>query len=138
MSNAAIIVTLVLVASAFWFARNGAPLPGPFKARSCQGAGWRRAFPKATKQDIRAFLSVFVEAFAFHDQHRLKFNPSDRILDVYRALYPHKWLADALELETLAASVEKTYGIRFAQVWHESLTLGELFSRVQSTRRIHE
>ncbi len=136
MSTIGIIITLVLLASAFWVARKGAPLPGLFNSRSCQGAGWRRAFPDATKQDIRSFLSVFVEAFAFHDQHRLKFNPNDGILDVYRSLYPQKWLPDALELETLAASVEKKYGVEFAKVWNETLTLGQLFSHVQ-VRGVH-
>lgn len=132
MSNAGIIITLALIASAFWVARKGAPLPGIFGSRSCQGASWLRAFPHATNHDIRSFLSVFVDAFAFHDQHRLKFNPNDRILDVYRALYPHKWLPDALELETLAVSVEKKYDIEFVKVWNEGLTLGQLFSQVQS------
>ena len=138
MSSAAIITILVLVASAFWVARNGAPLPRPFKTRSCQGAVWQRASPDAPKQEIRSFLSLFVEAFAFHDQHRLKFNPNDKILAVYRARYPHEWLPDALELETLAQSVEKKYGIQFAQVWNESLTLGELFSHVQGAPRVPE
>jgi len=138
MSTSAIVITLILAASAFWFARNGAPLPKPFKARSCQGAGWRRAFPAASKQDIRSFLSVFVEAFAFHGSQRLKFNPNDSILSVYRALYRHKWLPDALELETLAMSVEKKYGVRFAEVWKESLTLGELFAAVQGNEHSHQ
>jgi propanediol dehydratase small subunit len=127
MITSGLAITLLAIAAAIWFARNGAPLPGPFKARTCQGSGWRRAFPKAPKDDIRAFLSLFVEAFAFHASHRLKFNPKDTILSVYRALYPHKWLPDALEVETLAASVEKLYGVKLGEVWSETLTLGELF-----------
>jgi hypothetical protein len=33
---------------------------------------------------------------------QLKFSPDDRVLDVYRALYPDCTLPDDLELETLA------------------------------------
>ena len=81
---------------------------------------------------------MFVEAFAFHESQRLKFNPKDSILCVYRALYPHKWLPDALELETLAMSVEEKYGVRFTEVWKESLTLGELFAVVQGNEHSHQ
>lgn len=135
MSTATIVITLLLLAACVWFVRNGAPLPGQLIARSCQGVGWRRAFPSASKEDIRSFLSVFVEAFAFHVSQRLKFNPNDRILAIYRALYPHKWQPDALELETLAKSVERIYGVRLAEVWNENITLGEFFAKVQGAER---
>ena len=62
----------------------GGRLPSGFRDRACQGRGWRRAFPNAPKDRIRAFLQVFVGAFAFRDSERLQFSPDDRILDVYR------------------------------------------------------
>ncbi len=132
VSTSAIVFTLVVVASLLWFARNGVRLPLPFRTRSCQGTGWRRAFPNAPKDDIRSFLSVFVEAFAFHARERLKFNPNDNILAIYRARYPHKWLPDALELETLAMAVERKYRVSFTEVWSEHLSLGELFAHVHN------
>ena len=134
MSFSSFVVLGLLVAFALWCYRDGAQLPKRFKSRSCQGAAWRRAFPRASKEEIRSFLSIFVEAFAFKENQRLKFNPDDRILSVYQSLYPHKWQPDALELETLANSVEKNYGVKFSELWQEGTTLGQLFSAVRSTR----
>ena len=135
MGALAIVFTFMFVAGAFWFGRNGVPLPKPLGSRSCQGAGWRSAFPSTSKEEIRSFLSVFIEAFLFHERHRLKFNTGDSIFGIYRAMYPHKWQPDGLELETLAASIEKKYGVRLAEVWSESLTLGELFARIHGGSR---
>jgi propanediol dehydratase small subunit len=135
MNTVAIVIALLFVAPAIWISRNGAPLPKPFRSRPCQGAGWRRAFPMASKQEIRDFLLVFMEAFVFDRRQKLKFHPNDSILSVYRAGNPHKWQPDGLELEQFELSVEKTYGVRLSEVWRESLTLGELFDVVQSTKR---
>jgi len=41
---------------------------------------------------------------------QLKFSPDDRVLDVYRALYPDCTLPDDLELETLARLITQKYG----------------------------
>jgi propanediol dehydratase small subunit len=105
--SASIIITLVIIAALIWSAWKGMPLPLPFRNRVCQGAGWRRAFPDVPKQNIREFHALFAEAFAFKDGAKLQFNPNDKILDVYRSLYPHKWQPDALEVETLATLIEK-------------------------------
>jgi len=100
----------------------------PFRIRTCQGVEWRKAFPDVPKQNIRAFLLLFVDAFAFKDSAKLQFNPNNKILDVYRSLYRHEWLPDALELEMFAKLIEKTYRVSFNAVWSEHLTLGELFA----------
>jgi propanediol dehydratase small subunit len=126
-----IIVVLILAASVVWAAFFGGQLPQPFHGRTCQGKGWRQTFPSAPKQELREFLSVFVEAFAFSSKEKLKFSPDDQILQVYRALYPSKWLPDALEVETLAKDVEAKYGFTLESIWHENLTLGELFAKTQ-------
>jgi propanediol dehydratase small subunit len=130
MITLAIVITLVFVAAMYWFARNGVPLPKLLRSRSCQGAGWRHAFPNTSKEDIRLFLSVFIAAFSFHEKQRLKFSPSDSIFGIYRAMYPHEWKFDGCELEILEASIKKKYGIQLFEIWSESLTLGELFARV--------
>ena len=38
---------------------------------------------------------------------KLKFSPGDRILDVYRAVYPSRWTPDALGLEAFAEELDK-------------------------------
>ncbi|BBE50660.1 hypothetical protein OYT1_ch1100 [Ferriphaselus amnicola] len=109
-------------------------LPGQFGDRACQGRGWRSAFPTAPKAEIREFLALFAEAFAFPNKEKLKFSPDDKILSVYRTLYPSRWTPDALEVETLAKDIEAKYGLQFSSVWSENLTLGELFAKVQERR----
>lgn len=115
-----------------WFRelRLGARPPAPYGQRVCQGAAWRRAFPHASKQDLRDFLAVFADAFAFRSSSRLNFSPDDSLLAIYLAHYPSRWTPDALELETLAQQVERHYKVHFADLWHERLTLGELFAAV--------
>ena len=41
-------------------------------------------------------------------------------------------MADALELETLAKEVEVRYAVKLESIWHDHLSLGELF---ESTRK---
>ncbi|MCZ8076340.1 MAG: hypothetical protein O9341_19645 [Paucibacter sp.] len=132
MSVAIVLTTLAALGVLLWASRNGLKLPMPYRERGCQGAGWRQAFPTASKEEIRSFLSLFVDAFAFKAADRLKFNPEERVLDVYRALYPSKWAPDSLEVETLAKALRKTYNIDLGAIWSNATTLGELFSQAHS------
>ena len=100
--------------------------------RGCMGIRWRRRFPNSPKSEMREFLTIFVEAFGFSHKRRTCFSPDDRVLDVYRADYPPGSLADNLELETLGLRLGKRYGIDFAAVWREDLTLGELYERTRT------
>ena len=97
--------------------------------RRCTGILWRRRFPSASKQDIRSFLDRFVDAFGFSLKRRLCFSPDDKVIDVYRTLYPTPgWGADSLEMETLVTLLEKTYGLDVARLLQREYTLGELFA----------
>jgi propanediol dehydratase small subunit len=114
--------------------RFGTSLPKRYQSRKCEGAQWRRAFPQAAKEDIREFLLLFAAAFAFKDSEKLKFSPDDRIWEIYRDLYPNRWVADALELETLNDALNAKHGIALGEIWSEKLTLGEVFAGVQRAR----
>ena len=116
-----------LVKSIFDALFGGGP-PRAYRERSCQGRAWLRQFPDATKQEIRDFLSCFAEGFAYREREKLKFHPGDAVYSIYRAQYPTLGWGDALELETLAALLEKRYGFSLAGNWSESLTLGQVFS----------
>ena len=97
--------------------------------RACTGRQWKRRFPDASKSQIRAFLSLFLSAFAFGRERLLCFSPDDRVMDVYRTLYsPKLTLADALELETFAHGLQKTYGTDVIPIWRDDITLGDLFA----------
>lgn len=131
MGTSTIVILSLIAASVLWSVLFGGRLPKPYNTRSCQGKGWRIAFPSASKQDIREFLAVFVDAFAFSQKERLKLNPEDQVLQIYRAIYPSRWTPDAMELETFAKDIEAKYGFPLESVWHEKVTLGELFQIAQ-------
>jgi propanediol dehydratase small subunit len=103
----------------------------PFLTRTCAGREWRRRFPVAGKDDIRDFLNLFVDAFALHPGHFLKFRPTDQLMDVYRALYRPKWsLADCCELEFFSLLLKKRYALELTSIWRADLSLGEVFDSV--------
>ena len=129
-----ILLILALLAIG-WAVLTSGQLPSPFRTRSCQGRQWRRTFPSASKKQIREFLSVFMSAFAFRETDMLKLRPDDQLLSIYRALYPSKWLADAMEFETLADDLRTRFGVVLDDIWDERMTLGALFSYVQQAER---
>ncbi|MSN26661.1 MAG: hypothetical protein GJV46_12425 [Geobacter sp.] len=102
--------------------------------RNCTGGEWRKQFPQASKDAIREFLECFVRGFAFSSKKRLKFNPNDKIMDVYRALYPAEGWPDVLELETFSILLEKKYRLGLASVINDDLTLGQLFQMTIETK----
>jgi len=133
MSTSTVLLVLAIAAIFAWGLAFGGRLPVAYRARSCQGRGWRQAFPSATKQEIRAFLSLFASAFAFDDREKLKLAPEDGVLKIYRAQYPSRLQPDAMEFETLALDLERHHRLKLEAVWKDSLTLGELFSHTQQT-----
>jgi propanediol dehydratase small subunit len=105
--------------------------------RYCTGRKWRKKFPDAPKEEIRAFLGVFVRSFGFSQKRRCAFAPEDKVMEVYRAVYPSGWaVADGLELESLALDLERKYGVQAFERWKEAgdVTLGELFQWTREKR----
>jgi hypothetical protein len=114
---------LIIIASVFID-----QIPKFYRKRNCQGIYWRRRYPNVPKEEIKKYLQIFIDAFAFKDKHRCKFKPEDKVIDVYNAMYPNKFLsADGMELEDFAISLEQTYKIDFDKIWNEDMTLGQIF-----------
>ncbi|MGO8765858.1 MAG: hypothetical protein ACLQSR_12095 [Limisphaerales bacterium] len=102
-----------------------------FVERGCTGFRWRRRFPDASKSEIREFLDIFVEAFGFKQNWRLYFAPEDRVMDVYRALYPGHVRPDEMELEILVKDLQKQYRVDILSSWREDITLADLFAQTR-------
>lgn len=134
MSNFTIAVLSIIAGTLLWGVFFPGQLPRPYRTRPCQGKLWKDAFPNASNDEIRLFLATFTDAFAFSEKEKLKFSPNDSILQIYRTLYPSKWQPDALEVETLAVDFESKYGVNFGSIWHEDLSLGELFEQSRKGR----
>lgn len=105
-------------------------LPPPIRKRPCQGRYWKRTFPRAQKNEIREFLTLFTECFGFSKNNQLQFHPNDEIMAIYKMLYPDNRIIsgiDQCELEMLVQCVQERYGVALEAIWHPQLTLGELF-----------
>jgi hypothetical protein len=107
-------------------------IPRAYRQRRCMGRQWRSRFPNASKQDIRHFLWLFASAFAIRRRNALLFGPDDELLTIYRARYPSGLTPDALEFEVLAKDIQKVHQVDVGSIWHERLTLGELFAGLRS------
>ena len=127
-----IIISIFIIGVFVWAIVFGGTLPKKYRNRSCTGENWKKAFPKTSKEEIRTFLLLFTSAFAFSPKNKLKFEPEDKVMDIYRELYPSKWMPDALEIETLADDLEKEYSVNFNDLWHENVSLGEIFSKIKN------
>ena len=101
-----------------------------FYDRRCTGRAWRAQFPDAKKEEIRGFLTLFVESFALSRKKKLSFAPDDRVINVYRAINPQVGGVDALECETLVAECEERYSIDITRGFSDSTTLGDIFRAV--------
>ena len=132
MNENLLLIAAIIVVFIVWVKLFGGRLPKPYAQRKCEGKGWRRAFPDASKDQIREYLQTFVDAFAFDESEKLKLSPNDRILDIYKSLYPKEWMADSLEVETFTDDLESKYGFDLPSAWHKEITLGDIFSRITS------
>ncbi len=128
------LILVIVLAGLSWLAFHDWQLPNALRYRPFQGRVWRSSFPSASRKDIREFLSVFGAAFSFGDSDKLHLRPDDQVLGVVRAARPARWMPDASDIEPLARALRERYGLRLDDVWHDGLTLGGLFQRVQQAR----
>jgi len=128
------LLLVIILAALSWLAFHDWQLPNALRHRPFQGRVWRSSFPSASRKDIREFLSVFGAAFSFGDSDKLHLRPDDQVLGVVRAARSARWMPDASDIEPLARALRERYGLRLDEVWHDGLTLGGLFQRVQQAR----
>ena len=88
---------------------------------------WKKAFPEKANEDIREFLQIFVDAFALSRKMLFKFEPDEKVLEVYKAIYSPSSRCDAMELETLFEHCAKRYNIKLESFWNDDTTLEEIF-----------
>ena len=128
------LLLVIILAALSWLAFHDWQLPNALRYRPFQGRVWRSSFPSASRKDIREFLSVFGAAFSFGDNDKLHLRPDDQVLGVVRAARPTRWKSDGADIEPLARALRERYGLLLDDVWHEGLTVGGLFQRVQQAR----
>ncbi|MBI3875432.1 MAG: hypothetical protein HY300_05640 [Verrucomicrobia bacterium] len=131
MNTLLILLLIAVVVTGLQFAMERKALKF-YLSRVCTGFHWRRRFPEASKAEIRSFLDVFISSFCFDKKWRLRFAPDDKVMDVYRALNPLEGMPDSMELEGLTVQLEERYGVDFAAIWNENITLGDLFTHAKT------
>ncbi|HNQ24440.1 MAG TPA: hypothetical protein PKK06_15245 [Phycisphaerae bacterium] len=111
-------------------------LPKAYRGRGCMGRAWKRRFPDASGAEIRRFLTIFIEAFGFREQQRLKFAPDDKLMGVYRAMYPWWRVGDCIETEVLLMNLEDEYKTEYPeQLVSGNVTLGGIFEYMRANGR---
>lgn len=117
------------------FYANYAGTPLPYRYMPCAGRAWKRHFPAQSNDHIRVFLRCFTDGMAFAPADKLRFAPHDKVLHVYRAIYGGRTpLGDCLECETFLQLVSERFPVsltRLYDVWHEDVTLGELYAEAE-------
>jgi hypothetical protein len=134
----AVILILVVLSllGAFWIEYRSR---SRYRGRACAGQLWRREFPDSPKDQIRLFLECLTSSMGFPRSLRLKFEPSDRALAIYRSLYGDKTpLSDSLECEAFLMNLSQAFAVELDGLirrWNESVTLGDLFLYVSQHSR---
>ena len=128
------LILVIILAALAWAACHDRQFTNVLRYRPFQGRAWRSSFPSASRKDIRDFLSVFGSACAFGDCDKLHLRPDDQVLGVVRAAKPSRRTPEVSDVEPLARALRERYGVLLDDIWHDGLTLGGLFQRVQQAR----
>ena len=133
MEAKTILILVTVLEFVVWGLLYEGRLPLPYSRRSCQGRAWRNQYPGKSSHEIREFLDTFVQAFAYGSKDKL--NPDDQIIEIYRSQYTNNFQVDVMELETLELDIKNQFQIDLKDIWHESMTLGELFEFTNESRQ---
>jgi len=99
--------------------------------RSDSRPDWALAVPNVPEQAVLDFLRFFADCFSISEKYVWKLRPTDTLSEVYQTLHPPKWsLNDNLEFEILQKWLRNKKQFDLRSVWHEQLTLSELFTRL--------
>lgn len=113
------------------------PIPAVYRDRGSLSEQWEQRCGHVGCVTFDAVLTLFCEAFSFNHDDRYKFGPDDRIMDVYRSLYP-RWklwrVADEMEIETFLLELDRQFGIE-ADRWWNDMSLGDVAEMIMMRRR---
>jgi hypothetical protein len=127
-----LIILLPAVLYAAWEERRRARRLRRFWERPNTTVCWTREFPGSTEADIREFLKLLNDAFAFSRKHTFCFLPQDTLNEIYRTVYPKLGGGDQCETECFYLLLKRRYGVSPEPVWQPTLSLGELFQHMRA------
>ena len=134
--NDYIYLIIILAAVGFYAYREFMHGPKRYRSRPCMGKAWKNAYPNSENDNIRMFLECLVNGMAFSSKVRLKFEPSDKLMDIYRSIYNGKIPSgDAMECETFLENLASSYSVNLASLYEfsdEETTLGSLYEFVNA------
>ena len=129
--TAFIVVAVCCAVAAFFTGRALKVRLGRYYSRPSAASAWHRCFPGAREDEIGEFLHLFVDAFGLEAGKAFSFLPDDKLLAIYRTIYPERWMADGLEMEMLAKQCARCYGIDIGKSIGEDSTLGDVFRAIR-------
>lgn len=100
---------------------------------------WDERFPDMEYKEIYEFLDMLVASFGYDGKHRLNTQPSSKVSDVYKALFPPDGEVDARELQTFILAMKEEYGVDLTEAdepWE--MAVGDLFSMAKGLDKAKE
>ena len=95
------------------------------------GPSMDETFSGCRKRRNQSVLRIFIDAFDLDQKKKLAFSPDDRVIDIYRTMYPKNSLMDDMECERLVIDCEEHYGIDITKHCPENATLGDIFNEIK-------
>jgi hypothetical protein len=120
---------LILVLTVAFYAVRCAYRPSRqyLLGRDADHERWERLYSPAELLAVREALGAITSAFLLRAEDAGRLAPRDRLIDNYRAAYPVKGWADALEFETLWREMHERLGVPEAELTNlTSMTVGEV------------
>ena len=97
------------------------------RKRDADATRWQRLYSGEDYPAVEEALLAITSAFLLRPQDVGRLEPSDKLMDIYRAAYPAKGTPDALEFETLWKDLRKRPGVSEAELASlPSMTVGDV------------
>lgn len=114
--------------------------PARYRNRGSQEAVWRDRYSGASLEVADRVLCAVCDAFRFAAKDRFLFAPDDRLMDIYRAVYPRWriWLlqfGDEMELESLLLDLDRDFGLDEFPLDKET-TIGHIVEAVLERQKL--
>jgi len=134
MFKAAWVVFVVVLGLAIWFYKRRTSRSDFISRHVVDKKVWYDAFPQASKERIDTFIASLQEGMALPSSIATRVLPSDKVVDVYKAVYGGKEpLVDAPEIETFLELLATRFDVPVEILdahFHNDTTFEELFENV--------
>lgn len=97
-----------------------------FRGRISDLSWWENLYSPSEMPTVMATLQTLRDAFLLRECDIYRLQPADRLIDLYRAIYPHGG-ADSMEFEELSLLLARGHGVLESEMTHlDKLTVSDV------------